>query len=145
MYSKGANMLHTLRQIVDDDSLWRSILRGLNEEFYHQTVTSTQIEDYLSERTGLDLQAFFDQYLRDTRIPVFEYALMDGDLRYRWGNCVRGFRMKLKIYLNGEIHWIQPTQRWQQLDPGESIRTVDIDPDFYVAGFPLIEIATVYD
>ncbi len=145
MYSKGANMLHTLRQIVDSDTLWRSILRGLNEEFYHQTVTAAQIEGYLSERTGLDLQAFFDQYLRDTRIPVLEYAIMDGDLQYRWGNCVRGFRMKLKIYLNGEMHWIQPTQRWQQLDPGEAIRTVDIDKDFYVAGFPLIEIETVQD
>ena len=65
MYSKGGNMLHTLRQLVDDDEKWRKILRGLNSTFYHQTVTTKQIEDYLSEQTDIDLTAFFNQYLRD--------------------------------------------------------------------------------
>ena len=50
MYPKGANMLHTMRQIVNDDAKWKSILRGLNSTFYHQTVTTKQIEDYLSHK-----------------------------------------------------------------------------------------------
>ena len=33
MYPKGANMLHTLRQLIEDDELWREILRGINSEF----------------------------------------------------------------------------------------------------------------
>ncbi|HJN53706.1 MAG TPA: M1 family metallopeptidase, partial [Flavobacteriaceae bacterium] len=52
MYSKGANLLHTLRQIAKDDQIWRQILRGLNKEFYHQTVTSKQVENYISENIG---------------------------------------------------------------------------------------------
>ena len=140
MYAKGANMLHTLRQIIDKDEQWRIILRGLNEDFYHQTVTTEQIENYMSEKSGLDLQEFFDQYLRDTRIPVFEYALIDGKMRYRWGNCIKGFKMKLKVYLNGKMHWIRPLQNWQNLSLQEPIRTVEIDQDFYVAGFPISEI-----
>ena len=143
MYSKGANMLHSLRQVIDNDTLWRSILRGLNEEYYHQTVKTQQVEGYISERSGLDLQAIFDQYLRDTRIPVLEYVLLDGEMRYRWGNCVRGFDMKLKVYLNGEMHWIQPRQRWQRLSLAYPIETVEIDQDFYVAGFPLTKIESV--
>jgi aminopeptidase N len=139
MYAKGANMLHTLRQLVGDDELWRAILRGLNEEFYHQTVKSEQVESYISNKSGLDLQAFFDQYLRDTRIPVLEYALFDGKMRYRWGNCVKDFQMKLKVYINGEMHWISPVQRWQNLSMEEPIQTVDIDRDFYIASFPLSE------
>ncbi len=59
MYYKGANMIHNLRQIVNDDEKWRSILRGMNKVFYHQTVTTQQIEDYLSESIGRNLQAFF--------------------------------------------------------------------------------------
>ena len=59
MYYKGANMLHTLRQIVDDDNKWRSILRGLYKKFYHQTVTSAQIENYLTKHTGINLAPFF--------------------------------------------------------------------------------------
>jgi len=143
MYAKGANMLHTLRQIIDNDPLWREILRGLNEKFYHQTVKTEQVESYISEKSDLDLQAFFDQYLRDTRIPVLEYVLLDGEMRYRWGSCVRGFRMKLKVHLNGEMHWIQPRQRWQSLSLDEAINTVEIDKDFYVATFPLTLIETV--
>ena len=64
MYYKGANLLHTLRQLVEDDELWRSVLRGLNKEFYHKTVTTKQIEEYISQRTNKDLTAFFEQYLR---------------------------------------------------------------------------------
>ncbi len=143
MYAKGANMLHTLRQIINNDQQWRQILRGLNKEFYHQTVKTEQIENYISEKSGLDLQSFFNQYLRDTRIPVFEYAILDGKMRYRWGNCVKGFRMKLKVYMNGKEHWIQPLQRWQNLELEEPIREIQVDHDFYVAAFPLIEAETV--
>jgi aminopeptidase N len=135
MYAKGANMLHTLRQMIDDDQKWRQILRGLNTEFYHQTVKSQQIENYLAEHTGLDLKPFFDQYLRDTRIPTFEYALLNGTMRYRWANCISGFQMKLKVYINGQAHWLVPTQKWQNLSPEEPINSIEVDPDFYVAGF----------
>ncbi|GAB3818525.1 hypothetical protein GCM10028895_15890 [Pontibacter rugosus] len=58
MYPKGANMLHNLRQIVQDDEQWRSILRGLNKDFYHQTVTTQQIEDYLSQKVGRNLTPY---------------------------------------------------------------------------------------
>lgn len=140
MYSKGANMLHTLRQILDDDEKWRQILRGLNEEFYHQTVKTEQIEGYISEHAGIDLQLFFDQYLRDTRIPTFEYALVKGNMRYRWANCVRGFNMRLKIYIDGQLHWLEPSQRWQTLKGKENINNVEVDKDFYVAKFLVTKI-----
>ncbi len=140
MYSKGANMLHTLRQIVDDDEKWRAILRGLNATFYHQTVTGEQIENYISEQTGIDLETFFEQYLRDTKIPTLEYAVVKDRIRYRWTNCVRGFNMKLKVYINGEKKWIEPTQRWQNLDLEKPYKSFKIDPDFYVAEFCISEI-----
>lgn len=135
MYSKGANMLHTLRQIIDDDQKWRQILRGLNQKFYHQTVKTEQIENYIASQTGLDIKPFFDQYLRDTRIPTFEYALVNGKLQYRWANCVKGFQMKLKVNINGKNHWLEPTQRWKNLNQEEPIHSVEVDSDFYVAGF----------
>lgn len=140
MYSKGANMLHTLRQIIDDDEKWRQILRGLNRKFYHQTVKTKQIEEFMSEKTGLDLQLFFDQYLRDTRIPTFEYALVDGKMRYRWANCVKGFNMKVKVYINDQINWLKPTLRWQNMSMEKPIIKVNVDQDFYVATFQLTEI-----
>src|SRR5690606_38734948 len=88
MYYKGHNMLHTLRQIVNDDAKWREVLRGLNRDFYHSIVTSDKIEKYMAEKTGLKLDAFFDQYLRDKRIPVLEYRVKGKVLSHRWVNCI---------------------------------------------------------
>ena len=140
MYAKGANMLHTLRQIINEDEKWRQVLRGLNEEFYHQTVKGEQIENYISKQTGLILQTFFDQYLRDTRIPTFEYALINGELAYRWANCVKGFTMKLKVYINEEVHWLNPNNDWQSVKLEKPIHKVSVDQNFYVACFQLTEI-----
>lgn len=140
MYPKGANMLHTLRQIIDDDGKWRQILRGLNEEFYHQTVKTEQIENYISNHTGIDLQSFFNQYLRDTRIPIFEYACIDNTVRFRWANCVDDFSMKLKVVINNQTVWLEPLKKWESYIFKEPIQTLIVDENFYVSSFKLIEI-----
>ena len=44
MYYKGANMLNTLRTQLNNDTLWRQILTGMNKEFYHKTVSTEEIE-----------------------------------------------------------------------------------------------------
>ena len=62
MYYKGANMLHTIRQVINDDEKFRQILRGLNKDFYHQTVTTKQIEDYINLKSGIDFSSVFNQY-----------------------------------------------------------------------------------
>ena len=132
MYNKGGNMLHTLRQIVNDDQKWRTILRGLNSTFYHQTVTTKQIEDYLSKSVGLDLAPFFDQYLRDIRIPTFEYKFNNNTLYYRWTNCVPGFNMPVKVTLNGKEQWLKPQVEWTKLPQMSKNLKVGVDKDFYV-------------
>jgi aminopeptidase N len=132
MYPKGGNMLHTLRQIVNDDEKWRGILRGLNRDFYHQTVTTLQIENYLSKHTGRDLSAFFDQYLRDVRIPKLEYQVNGNKLRYRWRNAVEGFNMPVKLVLNGKEKWLEPTTNWQELKGYKGKKSLKVDPNFYI-------------
>ena len=134
MYYKGANILHTLRQIVNDDQKWRTILRGLNSTFYHQTVTTQQIEDYLSQAIGLDLKPFFDQYLRDIRIPTFEYKFKDNKLSYRWTNCGPGFTIPVKVTLNGKELWLKPKTEWNNLPQITKDLKVEVDQDFYVNG-----------
>ena len=133
MYYKGGNMLHTLRQIVDDDEKWRGILRGLNKDFYHQVVKGSQIEEYLSIKAGINLKPVFDQYLRDIRIPVFEYFVKDGKLTYRWNNCIQGFNMPLRIYVSGVRKDITPTSRFNTIDLGTENPVIVVDPNYYVA------------
>jgi aminopeptidase N len=132
MYYKGGNMLHTLRQIVNDDEKWRGILRDLNSEFYHQVVTGEQIEKFMSEKTGINLDRFFDQYLRDVRIPVFEYYVKGEELTFRWNNCVRGFDMPLKVYVSGKPLNINPKAMFSTVKLENANAEIKVDPGYYV-------------
>lgn len=133
MYSKGGNMLHTLRQILNDDKKWRRILRGLNSTFYHQTVTTKQIEDYLSEEVGMDLNPFFNQYLRDVKIPKLEYYFKDNQFFYHWTNCVPEFNMPIKVSIDNVEKWLKPETNWKTEDNNSQNSKLVIDPNFYVA------------
>ncbi len=129
MYYKGGNMLHTIRQVINDDSLFRQILRGLNKTFYHQTVTTKQIEDYISKQSKHNFSKVFDQYLRTTQVPVLEYKIDGYKLSYRYTNCVKGFDLPLKIKFKTE-QWIKPTEQWKTLNlypEGDNSFTVDLN------------------
>lgn len=132
MYYKGANILHNVRQLVDDDEKWRKILRGLNKEFYHQTVTTKQIEDYISKESGIDLSAFWDQYLRTTMIPKLEYTIDGKTLKFRYVNIVDDFKMPIIAVVNEKEKWIQPTAQWQTETFSSAIENFQIKEDFYV-------------
>jgi len=116
MYYKGGNMLHTIRQIVNDDAKWRGILRGLNKTFWHQTVTGAQVEHYISAQAGVDLSTVFQQYLTTTKIPVFEYKIAGDTLWSRWADVVPGFDMPVRVWLGaGRSTVLHPTEAWQPL------------------------------
>ncbi len=115
MYPKGGNLLHTIRHSMNNDELFRSILRGLNKTFYHQTVNSVQVEKYISERAGFDYQKVFDQYLRETRIPILSYKIENGKLTYQYTNCRDGFNLPLVLKGEQGILKLRPTTQPQQL------------------------------
>lgn len=133
MYYKGANMLHTIRYLIGDDEKWRQILRGLNKEFYHKTVTTEEIENYLTEHSGLDLSKVFDQYLRTTKIPVLEYQITNNGFRYRYNNVVDGFEMPLKINVGKKELELKPTTQWAEMKVNhEKISNLEVDRNYYV-------------
>lgn len=131
MYYKGGNMLHTIRQIINDDEKWRQILRGLNKTFYHQTVESKQIENYISQQSGKGLSKVFDQYLRDVRIPVLEYSFKGKNLQYRWTNAVNGFDMPVKVKIGDQEELLSPETGWKTFKVKNG-NTLETDPNFYV-------------
>jgi aminopeptidase N len=134
MYPKGANMIHTIRQLIDNDEKFRQILRGLNKTFYHQTVTSAQIENYISKQSGLKLGKVYDQYLRTIKIPVLSYHITDGKLSYKWSNVVEGFDMPVKVSLQPDTFTlIYPTDKWKTIAvTGIDDTSFKADPNFYI-------------
>jgi aminopeptidase N len=134
MYPKGGNLLHTIRQLVGDDETWRGILRGLNQTFWHQTVTGKQVEDYISEHAGMNLGKVFDQYLRSIKVPVFEYRIRGNQLSYRWADVIPGFDMPLRVML-ADSAWtlLKPTEQWQSAELRLSNPAdFKVDENFYV-------------
>ena len=130
MYYKGANMIHMLRQFTKNDEKWRGILRKMNAKFHHQTVTTQQIESFLSDEIDLDLHSFFNQYLRDVRIPTLEYNIDKNILHYRWTNVVEGFEMHIEFESNKQWQWLYPTVSWQTKAINSS--TITVDEDYYI-------------
>src|SRR4029434_8504452 len=104
-----------IRQLVNDDEKWRGILRGLNRTFSHHTGMGKQVEDYLSAHSRMNLTMVFDQYLRTTMVPTFEYRIAGDTLSYRWANVVPGFDMPIRVTLD----W--PT--WASIHTQEQWRT----------------------
>jgi aminopeptidase N len=138
MYYKASNMLHTMRQIIDNDEQWRAILRGLGSTFRHQTVTGAQVQAYMNQQSGINFDKVFAQYLATTTIPVLEYKLSGPALSYRWADVVPGFDMPVKIAVSSSTspsayQLVHPTEQWQtmvaKLGSGDTLR---VDENFYV-------------
>ncbi|MGW8123158.1 M1 family metallopeptidase [Roseivirga echinicomitans] len=132
MYYKGANMLHNIRTIIDNDEKWRGVLRGLNKEFYHQTVTTAQIENYVSKHAGFNFSKVFDQYLRNSEIPEFEYKIDGKTLTYQWRKGVSGFNMPLDVLVNGEKVRLKPSGKAQTKKFKTEIEHLNVDINYYV-------------
>ena len=133
MYDKGANMIHTIRQVINNDKKFRDILNGLSKDFYHQTVTTAQIENYISVKSGIDFSKLFDQYLRTTKIPQFTYQFKAGKFYYKWENVVTGFDMPVKITIgNKPEKWMYPTTTFKSIKMKALDKSIKVNASFYV-------------
>jgi aminopeptidase N len=130
MYNKGAGMLHHIRTMINNDSLFREILLGLNKEFYHKTVDTKDIEDYFIKKTSLPLSPVFNQYLRATKIPIFEYTYNQGKLRYRFTNCDKDFTMPVRLG-DKESTQIVCNAAWNQIELAEITAIESISENYY--------------
>jgi aminopeptidase N len=137
MYNKGGNMLQTIRYVIGNDKKFRNILRGLNKTFYHQTVTTAQVENFMSQKSGRDLSKIFDQYLRNTKIPVLEYKVEGTNIAYRWTNTIDGFNLPLRVSLDSTSKkqtLIYPTTQWKTMKQPKKfdIKQFKVDRNFYI-------------
>jgi arylsulfatase A-like enzyme len=132
MYYKGGNMIHMMRHIVNDDEKWRQILRGLNKEFWHQTVTTQEVEDFISKAAGFDFSKVFDQYLRGTAIPVLKYSFDGKELKYQLKNVVEGFAVPARAMINGRSVPLELTDKHSTYLCDEDVKSFSLDRNFYI-------------
>jgi aminopeptidase N len=127
MYYKGSNLIHILRQLIGDDDKFRAMLRAMNQEFYHQIVTSEEIENFIQLYTNTNLFLIFEQYLRTKDVPTLEYTVKGSTIYYKWTNCLPHFDMPIRLE-NGD--WIYPSTQLKPLEKGYA--DLSVSPDFYI-------------
>lgn len=131
MYNKGSQVVHMIRQVVNDDEKFRLLLRELNKVYYHKTVSSKELEVFINQFTGIDFTSMFNQYLRTTQIPMLEYKIKNNKLSFRYINCLNEFNMPVKIKMYKEI-LIRPTTEWQSINLERKAKTISLDRNVYV-------------
>ena len=62
VYSKGATIVHTLRNYLGHD-LFNEAMRHYLNKFAYQSVTSEDLRDAITEYTGIDMTGFFDTFV----------------------------------------------------------------------------------
>ena len=136
MYYKSGSMLNMMRQIVNNDEKWRvDVLRGLNKHFWHQTVTTPEIEAFVNKASGINFDKVFAQYLTTTKIPTLEYKRSGDSLSYRWTNVVPGFDMPVRVSFDGGDTWsmVKATEAWQNAPVRDAdSAAVKVDENWYV-------------
>ncbi|MCC6180208.1 MAG: M1 family metallopeptidase [Bacteroidia bacterium] len=131
MYYKGSQIVNMIRHFLNDDEKFRSLLRAINQTYYHQTVSSAELEEFISKFTNINLAPFFNQYLRTTQIPQLEYKITKNKIEFRFSNCIKDFTMPLKISADKE-RIITPTTQWQTLMLNTPIKQLKVDRNMYI-------------
>jgi aminopeptidase N len=135
MYQKASLMLHTLRSVIDNDSLWFSLIKGISYEFKHKTIDGIDIINYINSVIQRDFSIFFNQYLNTKEIPILEYKIQkngrEHTLIYRW-DAISGFNMNVLVNDGIKDIWITPEDTWQELSLGFcDIKAFNIRQDLF--------------
>ena len=118
-YYKGSWVLHTLRNVIEDDELWFDILKSFYQENQISNITSSDFIEYVNEKTGRDFTYFFDQYLYKAKIPVLQYKIEpkgeDLVVHYKWKRGLKDFKMKIKMGIPGAYKSVSPKSEVRSL------------------------------
>ncbi len=134
MYSKGANLLNTIRSIYDTDELWWKTLKCYTETFRHQIITTQTTENFFDAAIPVNLQPVFDQYLRHPDLPTLQLKKEGENALFRWDANVTGFNMPVDVLINGKETRIYPTPEWQKF-PQKNLQLENVqvvEEEFYI-------------
>ena len=125
MYYKGSWMLHSIRNTLNNDSLWFSIVKGIAHDFLIKNCDGTEIIDYMCNASGIDLKPLFNQFLGYADLPVLSYKFKNKrgklELYYKWEAAEVNFNMPIDISVgNSEKFRIFPNSNYQSLYLGNT-------------------------
>jgi aminopeptidase N len=120
MYVKGMLFLNTLRHVVNDDDKWWSMIKTMcDTTFRYKVVDYGDVVNYFNNKTGLNLDPVFDQYVKHASLPIFTYKLKKKGkhylLKYRWQAEVTAFNMPMDVEVKGKKIRLFPGYKWKKI------------------------------
>ncbi|MGO3237549.1 MAG: M1 family metallopeptidase [Psychroflexus halocasei] len=105
MYYKGANMLHTIRSVVNNDELWWETLKEFHLNFQYQTIDKKQVITFFNEKLDMNLSSVFEHYITLAEIPTLEYRIAkNNELLLRWKSPITDFQMPIDYFIKSDKH-----------------------------------------
>ena len=114
MYPKGALLLNTIRNVINNDTIWWQLLFNYSETFRHKIIDTETLISFFNQESKMNLTPIFNQYLHYTAIPSLELKRSAKKLEYRWKTDVADFNMPIDIKVNGKEIRINPTNNWKK-------------------------------
>jgi aminopeptidase N len=71
-YAKGGAIIHSLRFVTNNDSLWFNTLRGFQATYKNSTASVIDFKNYYQAQTGTNPSQFFNQWYYGEGYPIFK-------------------------------------------------------------------------
>ena len=117
VYGKGALILNTIRNVINDSTLFFDILRTFYREHEAKLpVTTADFKEVVERKTGKNWDKFFEAYLYSRKVPVLKWYYgsydfgLEADSRRsytvpfvaaKWTNVPEGFSMPVTLSCHG--------------------------------------------
>lgn len=113
MYYKGAQLLNTLRHVLNDDEKWWKILLNYSETYRHQIIDTPTVISFFNTQFGQDLSPIFDQYLNYRDIPELIVEKNKKEIRFKWKTDIANFKMPVVLFYEGKEIRLDATNDWK--------------------------------
>jgi aminopeptidase N len=127
MYYKGANMLNTIRSVINDDGKWWALLKDFSETFKHKITNTEEVIAFFEVNSDETLTPIFKQYLYYPEAPVLQLKKEKCRIYYRWETSIENFDMPIDIKIKKREKRIIPTSEWQKLKGTRKLEKVKPD------------------
>lgn len=140
IYGKGAVVLHTLRYLIGDDAFFRSLRRMSYPTKEMEKITDgrqtrlVNTDDFLyiaEQESGMDLDWFFEIYLRQPKLPTLITSVNGKTLDLAWETPDNlSFPMPVEVKVNGKTTRVDMKNGKGSIVFGDT--SPEIDPDGWI-------------
>ena len=144
-YDKGCAIVHTLRHEIQDDDLFFEVLGTFQDEYTNSAATGDDFKEVAEQVTGMDFEAFFEQWYYGEGYPVFEleYYNLNGTFNLtsmQSGSSTTPYfdvLMEMKLYFEDESDTLITFRQTDNVTTfseyfGKNVIYIQVDPNHWV-------------